>query len=102
MQFWTFLFTGSCASFDSGCVHFKKYSGLLINPSGSYENHPWYVKNKNGHEKVTEKSPRPLNTTVLLEISPRISWKRRSCELESPKIEKWDPEPEVLELEWKD
>ena len=47
------------------------------------------VKNKNGHEKVTEKSPRPLNTTVLLEISPRISWKRRFCELESPNIEKF-------------
>ena len=51
---------------------FLYYSGLLINPSGSFANRPWYVKNKNGHEKVTEKSPRPLNTTVLLEISSRI------------------------------
>ena len=69
-------------------IYIYIYSGLLINPSGSFANRPWYVKNKNGHEKVTEKSPRPLNTTVLLEISSRISWKRRFCELENPKIEK--------------
>ena len=39
------------------------------------------LKNKNGHEMVKETSPRPLATTVLHEISPRFSWRRRFCEL---------------------
>ena len=39
------------------------------------------MKNKNGHETVKETSPRPLDTTILHEISPRFSWHQRFCEL---------------------
>ena len=44
------------------------------------------LKNKNGHEMVKETSPRPLDTTILYEISPRFSWYQRFCELRNSKF----------------